>query len=126
EFDIICSKFDINESKDKTTLLALLNQIGTIVAYHDDDRLNILQIINPTWLTNSVYKIIRSENILSDGILDYNSIREIFLSDSSYKSYHFRWLMDLLILFKLAFEIKKDRLLLPARLNNSQPEFDLS
>ena len=126
EFENLCNEYDVNSLSDQKTLLALFNQIGTVVAYVDDERLNIIQIINPSWLTNAVYKIIRSDKIKSDGILDYDVIQEIFLCDKLYRARHFRWLMDLLIQFGLAFEIKSKTLLVPAKLSKTQPSFSMS
>ncbi|MEZ9625603.1 COR domain-containing protein [Aliivibrio fischeri] len=123
EFEGLCNKYKINSLSDQKTLLALFNQIGTVVAYVDDERLNIIQIINPSWLTNAVYKIIRSNKIKNDGLLDYNVIQDIFLCDDLYRERHFRWLMDLLIQFGLAFEIKSKTLLIPAKLSKTQPNF---
>lgn len=126
EFESICSEYEVSSFEDQNTLLALLHQIGTVVAYNDHARLNLIQIINPRWLTNAVYKIIRSDEIKSNGVLDYSVIKKIFLGDHVYKNSHFRWLMDLLIQFKLAFEIEDNKLLIPARVSNSQPEFDMN
>ncbi|QJY36935.1 GTP-binding protein [Vibrio europaeus] len=124
EFEDLCVEYNVVSFRDQSSLLSLLNQIGTVVAYVDDERLNIIQIINPTWLTNAVYKIIRSEKIKSDGVLDYHVLEQIFLSDDSYRRRHFRWLLDLLIQFDLAFEIEKKKILIPARLSNTQPNYD--
>lgn len=126
DFESLCSKYNVLDSRDQRSLLSLLNQIGTVVAYVDDERLNIIQIIDPEWLTTAVYKIIRSEKIEQDGTLNYQILREIFLEDKSYRTHHFRWLMDLLIQFDLAFEINNNTILIPARISKAQPNFSLS
>lgn len=124
EFENLCIDRNVSNFSDQKLLLSLLNQIGTVVAYVEHERLNIIQIINPTWLTNSVYKIIRSEKIDIDGIIDKVVLDNIFCNQNHFKPRYIRWLMDLLIKFKLAFEIKNGKLLIPSKVNSNQPIYD--
>ena len=126
-YESLCRENKVTDRQDQKTLLKLLNEIGTVVAYPEDRRLNLTQVINPLWVTHAVYKIIRSGKV-TDGILSADDIEQILEDDDlyHYKDEHLLWLMKLLNQFELSFSIDEDTLLLPSKLANRQPEFDLS
>jgi internalin A len=106
----------------QNALLKILNSIGTVVAYPDDFRLRMTQILKPEWVTNAVYKIIRSQSEAS-GVYSEDVIGTILNSD--YKVTHQQWLVDLLIKFELGFRLlDNNQLLIPMRLPSVMPEFD--
>ena len=59
-YDDECQKQGIEVKPLQTALLKILNSIGTVVAYPNDFRLKLTQILKPEWVTNAVYKIVRS------------------------------------------------------------------
>jgi internalin A len=101
DYETLCQKNGIEHEHLQNTLLTILNQIGTIVTYKDNDRLSVMQIINPLWVTNGVYKIIRSELVTSSALLTQAQFKQIFSGDSKYKTRHYNWLKDLLNQFEL-------------------------
>jgi len=125
KFDEICEENNIDEELDQQTLLTILHEIGTIVRY-ENSKLNSVQIINPLWVTNAVYKIIRSEFLNDDAILHKNTFSEIFKDDKRYRERHYQWIMDLLVQFELAFRLDENRVLIPSKLPNNEPDFDIT
>jgi len=123
KFNEICEANSIDEELDQQTLLTILHEIGTIVRY-ENSKLNSVQIINPLWITNAVYKIIRSEFLNKDSILHKNTFYKIFKDDKRYKQRHYKWIMDLLVQFELAFRLDENRVLIPLKLPNNEPNFD--
>jgi len=125
KFDEICEENNIDEELDQQTLLTILHEIGTIVRY-ENSKLNSVQIINPLWVTNAVYKIIRSEFLNEDAILHKDTFSEIFKDDKRYRERHYQWIMDLLVQFELAFRLDENRILIPSKLPNNEPGFDIT
>ena len=133
QYEDICENSGVTEDVLQGALLDVLNQIGTVVSYRDHDTLDIMQIINPLWVTEGVYKILRAEQ-LSDNqaILTREQFKQIFAGNEKYaKPRHYKWLEELLKKFELAFSIDSadveghKTLLIPARLNLNQPDFDV-
>ncbi|MFT4926660.1 MAG: internalin A [Phenylobacterium sp.] len=126
KYEELCEQQGIHDHQDQQTLLRLLNQIGTIITYQDDSRLDNMQIINPQWVTYAVYKTVRAKAIKDDGILTTEHLAEILKGEAKYKTRHYRWIMDLLNQFELSFKIDDTKVLIPAKLSTIQPAFDLS
>lgn len=117
-----CQKAGISAKPLQTALLRILNSIGTVVAYPNDFRLKLTQILKPEWVTTAVYKIVRS---VSDnpGIYSEDAIGEIL--NGEYSHTHQQWLVDLLIKFELGFRLpEKNDLLIPMRLRSDMPVFE--
>ena len=118
-----CEKAGVLGSPLQTALLKILNSIGTVIAYPDDFRLKLTQILKPEWVTNAVYKIVRSP-AKSPGLYTEEAISEILKDGYSHPQQ--QWLIDLLIKFELGFRVSNFDLLIPMRLPSVMPEFDKS
>ena len=130
-YEQLCEQNGVTNPIMQDALLTILNQIGTIVTYKEHERLNVMQIINPIWVTNGVYKVLRSGLIKAgEATLNRNQFQHIFANDSNdtrySKSRHYTWLIDLLKQFRLAFSIDEQQILIPSRLETTQPDFVLA
>jgi small GTP-binding protein len=123
-YDIECEKAGVVGKSLQTALLKILNSIGTIVAFPNDFRLQLTQILKPEWVTNAVYKIIRSQSD-TPGIYSEKLISSIL--DGDYTHTHQQWLIDLLIKFELGFRLPENsELLIPMRLPSVMPDYTKS
>ena len=117
-----CEKAGVLGSPLQTALLKILNSIGTVIAYPNDFRLKLTQILKPEWVTNAVYKIVRSP-AKNPGLYTEEAISEILKDGYSHAQQ--QWLIDLLIKFELGFRLSSSSdLLIPMRLPSVMPEFD--
>ncbi len=117
-----CQKAGVLGSPLQTALLKILNSIGTVIAYPNDFRLKLTQILKPEWVTNAVYKIVRSP-AKNPGLYTEEAISEILKEGYSHPQQ--QWLIDLLIKFELGFRLSSSfDLLIPMRLPSVMPEFD--
>ncbi len=121
KFENICETYNVKDEAEQNTLLKILNEIGTVVSYKKSDH---IVIINPMWITNAVYKVIRSE-LIKDGVLTNQDLDNLFKNDDKYKKRHYKWIMDLLNQFELSFQIEKNKILIPAKLSLNQPALNL-
>lgn len=124
EYERLCQQHFIHDADSQTTLLNILNQIGIVVTYRNNRRLSAMQIINPTWVTYGVYKILRSGLIDDSAQLKLDHLAEIFSDEKKYKPRHYTWLMDLLNQFELSFSVDDATILIPSRLHPNQPDID--
>ncbi|MEZ7278430.1 COR domain-containing protein [Pseudoalteromonas sp. 68 DY56-GL68] len=121
-FENLCNKEKVLGAPLQSALLKILNSIGTVIAYPNDFRLKLNQILKPEWVTNAVYKIVRTPSE-TPGLYSEEKISDI-LKDG-YSHAHQQWLIDLLIKFELGFRLAETSdLLIPMRLPSVMPEFD--
>ena len=121
-YDSECRKQGIDIKPLQTALLKILNSIGTVVAYPNDFRLKLTQILKPEWVTNAVYKIVRSPSS-TPGVYSEELISSILNDD--YTLIQQQWLIDLLIKFELGFRLQENNnLLIPMRLPSVTPEYN--
>ncbi|WP_186435859.1 COR domain-containing protein [Thalassolituus sp. C2-1] len=121
-YDSECQRQGIGAKPLQTALLKILNSIGTVVAYPNDFRLKLTQILKPEWVTNAVYKIVRSPSS-TPGVYSEDLISSIL--DDDYTLIQQQWLIDLLIKFELGFRLQHNNdLLIPMRLPSVTPEYN--
>lgn len=123
-FENICNSKGVSTELEQNALLKILDEIGTVVSY-TNKRLHNVQIINPLWITNAVYKVIRSGLLTDNAILSENNFKEIFSADDRYKERHYIWIIDLLNQFEISFDIASNKILIPSKLPTNQPNFCL-
>ncbi|NQZ07918.1 MAG: GTP-binding protein [Algicola sp.] len=131
----LCHRLDVKNNDDQAMLLKIFNQIGTIVTF-ENAHLCSRQIINPEWVTEGVYKVLRKPGLEHggnaqarniDAILTEDQFKLLFADNPRYQQpYHYGWLIRLLNQFQLSFDLDDDRVLIPLRLDPVQPKLDWS
>lgn len=124
EYKIICSEYGVQDESRQYYLLQLLHNIGVIFHY-EDERLRHLDVLNPDWVTTSVYIVVHSRQIQdTHGKFTLEQLKFI-LSDKAGYSRELRiFIVDLIKKFNLAYELpmKKDTYILLSALPKDQPE----
>jgi small GTP-binding protein len=123
EFEAKCKKECIDKAAQES-ILELLHEIGTIVCFYATKSLKDLHILNPKWITNGVYKIIRDSKIDGDGKFCKDDYSALFKDSANYNLEYFDWFCTLLIRYEVAFEVDEDTILIPSRLESVEPEYD--
>ncbi len=91
EYQAICEKNYVNNPTSQKVLLALLNDLGVIFNY-EQLRLLDTQVLNPLWLTNSVYRIINSPIVAeAKGRFRINHLEAIINDERYYKENPDHW-----------------------------------
>ena len=94
--------------------------------YQDDMRLRDMNILNPEWVTNGVYKILNSPILFNDkGILDVNKLDEILDNKEFPRNTH-SFIIGIMKKFELCFELDGDgqKYLVPDLLSKDESKFD--
>ena len=126
EFRKICAKHGEEDAGKQESLARLLHQLGAVLHFVDDPRLRDTAVLNPHWVTDAVYRLLRAkEGDHSDGVL---SIQDAQLTLPGENEETARYLLRLMERFEMCFpldeemEKKATRWLVPASLGKYLPE----
>ncbi|MEM8674891.1 MAG: COR domain-containing protein [Cyanobacteria bacterium P01_G01_bin.67] len=105
-------------------LIRLLNDLGIVLNFHDDPRLEDTHILNPEWVTNGVYKILNDYQLIVEqkGILELKTLRRI-LDHKRYPTDKHLFIIDMMRKFELCFDIEQDKkFLIPDIVPKGEPD----
>ncbi|MCK9605885.1 MAG: TIR domain-containing protein [Methylomonas sp.] len=125
EFQSICAELGETNTEYQRLLSETFHQLGIALNYRQDERLRNSTVLNPNWLTEGIYKLLRLA-AANDGSaeLTLDSAQKT-LPDESRNMCEF--LIELMRRFDLAFPLNEanDRWLVPQRLPEEQPELGI-
>ncbi len=106
EYVDLCEKENISDSLDQHTLIGFLNDLGIVLNFQDDPRLEDTNILNPEWVTKGVYKILNSNELFhSKGILEREMLNRI-LDTLEYPRDKHMFITDMMRKFELCFDFE--------------------
>jgi len=121
----ICEEHNVMQKEEQQNLLALFNAMGTVVSYNIKN-LKQTFVINPEWVTNGIYDIIRSKvTIIKKGILAIEDLGDI-LDKHRYEERQYEWFFNLMERFEVAFHLDDEHILIPSVLESNKPKLDFS
>jgi internalin A len=108
EYKKICKKEGISIDTDQHNLIGFLHDLGTMIYFQDDPRLQELGILNPEWVTNGVYQIINSNSLFQTyGVLSLKDL-ETILPPNEYSRSHYAFIIDIMQKFELCYPFDND------------------
>jgi internalin A len=118
----LCGANDVTDETSQHTLIGFLHDLGVVLHFQDDPRLEALGILNPQWVTNGVYKILNSHELFqSQGILNPRLLNEI-LNSPEYPRDRRLFIIDMMKKFELCYDIVTDKsFLIPDLLPKDEP-----
>lgn len=121
EYIKLCVENDVTDETNQHTLIGFLHDLGVVLHFQDDARLEALGILNPQWVTNGVYKILNSHTLFDNkGVLERTMLDEI-LKFPEYPANKRLFIVDMMRKFELCYDIDRDRFLIPDLLPKSEP-----
>ena len=121
----MCQTEGVTDDLSQRTLIGLLHDLGIVLNFQDDPRLEDTNILNPEWVTNGVYKILNSKELFQEkGVLEREMINRI-LDSSEYPSDKHLFIMDMMRKFELCFafeDFPNHRFLIPDLLSKEEPD----
>ncbi len=126
-YEEICEDNNITEEPEQQVLISLLHELGIVLYFQNDPRLESLGILNPEWVTNGVYKIINSRPLFENkGVLSINLLNQI-LKPPEYPRGEKLFIVDMMKKFELCYDIVPDKtFLVPDLLPKDQPDLKFS
>ena len=123
----LCAENDISDDTSQRALIGFLHDLGVVLHFQDDPRLESLGILNPLWVTNGVYKILNSPVLFQNkGVLERAMLDEI-LNIPEYPREKRLFIVDTMRKFELCYDIEPDKLfLIPDLLHKDEPALDFN
>ena len=121
EYLDMCQTEGVNDDTSQRTLIGLLHDLGIVLNFRDDPRLEDTNILNPEWVTNGVYNILNSEELFqSEGVLEWGMLDRIWDSSEYPRDKHL-FIIDMMRKFELCFAFESDqRFLIPDLLSKEE------
>ncbi len=123
EYREFCNQHGETERDAQEKLAGYLNNLGIILNYRDDPRLQDTHVLNPHWVTNGIYKVLNSDKLETQkGEVSLNDLAEI-LDEREYPASMRRFIFDLMKKFELCFSFPDDdsHYLIPELLDKQEP-----
>jgi len=123
----ICQQQQIVDTKTQDILARLLHDLGVCVHFEDLALLDNY-ILEPKWITEGVYKIISSPQLIEQqGVLYLADLPKILQSqvqdDYHYPPTKYAYLLELMKKFELSYRLNNESILIPQLLKPEEPEF---
>ena len=118
----LCAENEVSDETSQRTLIGFLHDLGVVLHFQDDPRLEALGILNPQWVTNGVYKILNSHTLFQNrGVLTVAMLDEI-LNLPEYPRGKRLFIVDMMKKFELCYDIEPDKsFLVPDLLPKDEP-----
>ena len=122
EYLNLCGANDVTDEISQHTLIGFLHDLGVVLHFQDDPRLEALGILNPQWVTNGVYKILNSHELFQNqGTLTLPILNKT-LNPPEYPSNKRLFIVDMMKKFELCYDIEPDKsFLIPDLLPKDEP-----
>ncbi len=120
----LCAEAGVTGHEEQNRLAEVLHRLGVALNYRDDTRLHDLNVLNPRWVTEGVYKILNHPSVAErQGELGIRDVAAI-LDPASYPQERHPFLLELMRKFELCFRFpdEDERYLIPQLLPKEQPE----
>jgi internalin A len=123
EYLVLCDTNNIKDETSQRTLIGFLHDLGVVLHFQDEPRLEALGILNPQWVTNGVYKILNSHELFQNlGQLTLPMLN-IILNLPEYPSHKRLFIVDMMKKFELCYDIQPDKVfLIPDLLPKDEPK----
>jgi internalin A len=118
----LCAENEVSDETSQRTLIGFLHDLGVVLHFQDDPRLEALGILNPQWVTNGVYKILNPHTLFQNkGVLTTSMLDEI-LNLPEYPRGKRLFIVDMMKKFELCYDIEPDKtFLVPDLLPKDEP-----
>ncbi|CCH92805.1 Leucine-rich-repeat protein (fragment) [Microcystis aeruginosa PCC 9432] len=130
KYQEMCQTAEIKEASAQKSLVQFLHDLGIVLNYQDDPRLNETNVLNPEWVTDGVYDILNNHDLMvqKKGILSLPDLPNILKQTQRYPENKRRFLMDLMGKFELCFPLdgySPARYLITDLLPIDEPDVDI-
>jgi len=122
EYLSLCGANDVTDETSQHTLIGFLHDLGVVLHFQDDPRLEALGILKPQWVTNGVYKILNSHELFQNqGKLTLPILNKT-LNSPEYPRDKRLFIVDMMKKFELCYDIEPDKsFLIPDLLPKDEP-----
>ena len=123
EYEALCNDDGITDEISQSTLIGFLHDLGSVLNFRDDPRLQETNILNPEWVTNGVYRILNSNELFQKkGVLETKQLGQM-LDPKAYPKSRHMFIVDMMRKFELCYPFEGDdgKYLVPDLLPREEP-----
>jgi internalin A len=124
KYQEICRDLGEAEAQAQRDLAVYLHILGIALNYRDDPRLKDTHVLNPRWVTEGIYPLLRARQVGERrGVLEAADLGAV-LDAQAYPSSKHDFLLRLMERFQLCFKLpgNRERYLVPELLGENQPD----
>ncbi|MBM2616025.1 hypothetical protein JIG36_10700 [Actinoplanes sp. LDG1-06] len=120
-YEELCRDKGVDTSASQELLIGFLHDLGTVLCFRTDRRLRDTNILNPSWVTGGVYRLLNSHAAAQEkGLLRWPVIDGI-LDDDRYQPDKRQFIVEMMKKFELCYE-SDDIFLIPDLLTKEEPD----
>jgi len=127
DFRKLCRAEKETDETNQDVLVSYLHDLGTVLHFRDDHRLNHLGVLKPDWVTQGIYGLLNADVLkAAGGVLDTAQLVQL-LDGKRYPQERHGFLLQLMEKFELCFELSdtaRRRFLIPELLPKETPVLD--
>ena len=123
KYQSICQELGERDTDEQRRLATFLHILGIALNYRDDARLKDTHVLNPRWVTEGIYTLLRAgQKNQREGVLTRSDLASV-LDLARYPGTCHGFLLHLMEKFQLCFRLAghEDRYLVPELLGENQP-----
>ncbi|SNS86340.1 hypothetical protein SAMN06264365_12694 [Actinoplanes regularis] len=121
EYQVLCGERGVTTLASQERLVEFLHDLGTVLCFRKDPRLRDTNILNPSWVTGGVYRLLNSHVAAQEkGLLTWQKIDTI-LDEEKYVPEKRQYIIEMMKKFELCFE-SDDVFLIPDLLTKEEPD----
>ena len=130
DYHKLCKDKKIDSEISRKTLLGFLHDLGIVLCYQDDPRLELMFVLNPQWVTEGVYQVLNSHELFhTKGVLEVGTLHTILNrlnkpGEERYPRDKHLFIIDMMRKFELCFdfvETRDTKFLIPDLLSRDEP-----
>jgi internalin A len=126
DFQKFCTAHQVTKTEEQETLAARLHDLGLMLAYRQEESLRGFGVLNSTWVTDGIYKMLNSETLQDRrGKFKLADFADV-LPKKEYPARLHPYLLALMQKFRLCFPLDDSghEYLIPELLSKREPELD--
>lgn len=115
----VCAQFGLDHNEAKI-VSKYLHDLGVFIHFRGNRTLKTMVFLNPEWVTNSVYKILDMVEVSQNKGFFTTEFIEKKLTERTHNE--ISYILTLMEMFELCFELKKGEFIIPELLSPTEPE----
>jgi internalin A len=105
DYGKLCQQQGESDVANQQVLISFLHDLGTVLYFREDTRLNDLGVLKPAWVTEGIYGLLNSNELKSAGGVLSTERLGTLLAVSKYPKHRHDFLLRLMERFELCFEL---------------------
>lgn len=108
EYASICRQHKLTDP-ETATLARLMNDLGLVIYFGDDEGLRDIMVLNPEWLTRAISYVLNDKATEdASGLLDHRRLRELWSGTDGYDPEYYPYFLRLMEKFDVSYRLDED------------------